>query len=534
MTNKPGDCPPSVNPAIHVIVVAWGSVLATWLAWLLLSLPGFGAHRQMVGLAVVFASFVGFVMPGSCGRSVRVGAAAGFLAGLTNLLVLGSDLADPREGAPPLLMGALGYLLLSTLLGAIGVWVAGRVRAWRSVRVSGASLARQQTFYLCVALLVLLLLGGAVTSTRSGLAVPDWPKSFGVNMFLLPFSRMTDPNVFAEHSHRLFGAMVGVTALATFAVTLISARLGRPVAMRWIGVVVAGGASIILLVLTESIPALKPLKIPAEILAAIASGGSVILAIVTKGPQGLVAWIASVTILIGLQGYLGGSRVVEQSQGLAIFHGVLAHLIFAIVVAQWFRLSDSSRALEGARLAEISRRVKTICAALLHTTILQVVLGAIYRHLKETSEKGAGHTLYMHMFVSLVVVVFAIIAGFMLMRESRKVPQASRAMRFTGMGLIASVSLQFILGWAAMVAVMMAPKRGAPPTAEQLASATTGEQTKPVPPGEVAVTVSHHTNGAILLGLCSGAVVLAKRLKRASAAETDGPESREGDESATV
>ena len=61
----------------------------------------------------------------------------------------------------------------------------------------------------------------------------------------------------------------------------------------------------------------------------------------------------------------------------------------------------------------VRTRLKTICAALLHTTILQVVLGAIYRHLKETSEKGAGHTLYMHMFVSLVVVVFAIIAGVM-------------------------------------------------------------------------------------------------------------------------
>lgn len=534
MTNNPNGSSPTVNPAIQVIVVAWGSVLATWLAWLLLSLPGFGAHRQMVGLAVVLASFVGFVMPGSCGRSVRVGAAAGLLAGLTNLLVLGSDLADPRDGAPPLLMSALGYLLLSTLLGAIGVWVAGRVRAWRGLHVSSESLARQQTFYLCIALLVLLLLGGAVTSTRSGLAVPDWPKSFGVNMFLLPFSRMTDPNVFAEHSHRLFGAMVGVTALATFAVTLLSACLSRPVAMRWIGVVVAGGASIILLLLSYTVPALEPLKIPATVLAGIASGGSLILAMVTKGPQGLVAWIASVTILIGLQGYLGGSRVVEQSQSLAIFHGVLAHVIFAIMVAQCFRFSESARALEGARFADISRRVKTICTALLHTTIFQVVLGAIYRHLKETIPKGAGHTLYMHIFISLVVVVFAIIAGFMLMRESRKAPQASRAMRITGMGLIASVSLQFILGWAAMVAVMMAPKRGAPPTAEQLASETASEQTKPVPASEVAVTVAHHTNGAVLLGLCSGAVVLAKRLKRASAAAPDRPENSDGDQSASI
>ena len=33
---------------------------------------------------------------------------------------------------------------------------------------------------------LLIILGGIVTSTESGLAVPDWPNTFGYNMFLYP------------------------------------------------------------------------------------------------------------------------------------------------------------------------------------------------------------------------------------------------------------------------------------------------------------------------------------------------------------
>jgi cytochrome c oxidase assembly protein subunit 15 len=37
---------------------------------------------------------------------------------------------------------------------------------------------------------LLLFAGGMVTSTNSGLAVPDWPTTFGQNMFLFPPSMM--------------------------------------------------------------------------------------------------------------------------------------------------------------------------------------------------------------------------------------------------------------------------------------------------------------------------------------------------------
>ena len=36
----------------------------------------------------------------------------------------------------------------------------------------------------------LLLLGGTVTSLRAGMAVPDWPTTFGHNMFTYPLAEM--------------------------------------------------------------------------------------------------------------------------------------------------------------------------------------------------------------------------------------------------------------------------------------------------------------------------------------------------------
>lgn len=69
------------------------------------------------------------------------------------------------------------------------------------------------------AALFLLAAGGMVTSTGSGLAVPDWPLSFGT---LMP--RMTG-GVFFEHGHRL---VAGAVALMSLAQAVLSLRPGVP------------------------------------------------------------------------------------------------------------------------------------------------------------------------------------------------------------------------------------------------------------------------------------------------------------------
>jgi cytochrome c oxidase assembly protein subunit 15 len=58
----------------------------------------------------------------------------------------------------------------------------------------------------CTAFLVLA--GSLVTSTGSGLAVPDWPTSYGWNMFTFPPS-MWVGGIFYEHGHRLIASTVG-------------------------------------------------------------------------------------------------------------------------------------------------------------------------------------------------------------------------------------------------------------------------------------------------------------------------------------
>ena len=90
-------------------------------------------------------------------------------------------------------------------------------------------------FLAAVFTLPLLFVGGSVTTYRVGLAVPDWPTTFGINMFLYDFWNAPF-GVQVEHTHRLYGAAVG---LATIGLTVWlwlfeprrvdeGARRGRP------------------------------------------------------------------------------------------------------------------------------------------------------------------------------------------------------------------------------------------------------------------------------------------------------------------
>src|SRR6266516_4195155 len=64
------------------------------------------------------------------------------------------------------------------------------------------------TWFTAVATLLLICSGGMVTSKGVGLAVPDWPTTFGYNMFLFPVSKWIG-GIFFEHTHRLIASAVG-------------------------------------------------------------------------------------------------------------------------------------------------------------------------------------------------------------------------------------------------------------------------------------------------------------------------------------
>ena len=69
------------------------------------------------------------------------------------------------------------------------------------------ALHRYIKFVVCSTVL-LIAAGGMVTSTDSGLAVPDWPNTYGQFMFSFPLEKMVG-GIFYEHGHRMIASTVG-------------------------------------------------------------------------------------------------------------------------------------------------------------------------------------------------------------------------------------------------------------------------------------------------------------------------------------
>ena len=124
-----------------------------------------------------------------------------------------------------------------------------------------------------VATFPLIFMGGLVTSHGAGMSVPDWPNSWGYNMFTFPPSKWVGGILF-EHTHRLAGAAVGF--LTILLVTAAWATDRR----RW------------------------------------------------------VRWTAvAVLLAVCVQGTIGGLRVVLSQRDLAIVHGIAAQLFFCFIAA---------------------------------------------------------------------------------------------------------------------------------------------------------------------------------------------------------
>jgi heme A synthase len=64
---------------------------------------------------------------------------------------------------------------------------------------------RRFTKLVAACTLFLIFAGAMVTSTGSGLAVPDWPNTYGWFMFTFPLSKMVG-GIFYEHGHRLIAS----------------------------------------------------------------------------------------------------------------------------------------------------------------------------------------------------------------------------------------------------------------------------------------------------------------------------------------
>ena len=90
--------------------------------------------------------------------------------------------------------------------------------------------------FVVASTVLLILAGSLVTSHDAGLSVPDWPTSYGWNMFTFP-PRMWVANIFYEHGHRLIASSVGFLTIV-LAIWLWVAESRRW--LRWFGVAALG------------------------------------------------------------------------------------------------------------------------------------------------------------------------------------------------------------------------------------------------------------------------------------------------------
>jgi cytochrome c oxidase assembly protein subunit 15 len=226
--------------------------------------------------------------------------------------------------------------------------------------------------------LLLISVGGLVTSHGAGMAVPDWPNTYGYNMFFFPVSAWIG-GIFYEHSHRLVASGVGLLTLVLAA--WLYGRTSRPV-LRW------GGA--VLLVAGIAVALVTPDRWQDAIVLAAAGamslGGSFVWP--QSGPQ--PRWLRRLGLLalgmVILQGVLGGLRVTLFKDELGIVHATLAQLFFVLVgtialfTSPWRPPVRSA----GCRLAEPpeggTRSLRRIYVAVTLLVLAQLILGATMRH----------------------------------------------------------------------------------------------------------------------------------------------------------
>ncbi len=73
----------------------------------------------------------------------------------------------------------------------------------------------------------LIFVGGLVKSHEAGLSVPDWPTTYGFNMFTFPLHWMVG-NIFYEHGHRLYASLVG------FCILILAVWIWRKDSRKWV------------------------------------------------------------------------------------------------------------------------------------------------------------------------------------------------------------------------------------------------------------------------------------------------------------
>ena len=160
-----------------------------------------------------------------------------------------------------------------------------------------------------------------VTSKNVGLAVPDWPTTFGYNMFMFPISKWIGGVLF-EHTHRLIASTVGfLTVILAFWIWRVEDRQ----TVRTLGLLAVAG--------------------------------------------------------VILQGILGGLRVTMLKDQIGIFHACLAQAFLGLIVLVGVMRTNFWRSPANADFdLRKLRAIRTIAIVTTVAIYLQLALGATMRH----------------------------------------------------------------------------------------------------------------------------------------------------------
>lgn len=207
----------------------------------------------------------------------------------------------------------------------------------------------------------MIWIGGLVTTTGAGMAVPDWPNTYGYNLFLYPWQTWVfGPwKLFIEHGHRLFGTVVGMIAIGFLVSTFWCQKRA---ALRWFGV----------------------------------------------------------AALVGVvsQGILGGLRVLANEVTLAQIHGCVGPAFFAFTVVCAVVTSRRWREAEAPPAAGMAR-IERLAVIITLLAMLQIVLGSFLRHLPTGARPGDFRlVLWFHLFIAaglwahIALITFRVWRGF--------------------------------------------------------------------------------------------------------------------------
>jgi cytochrome c oxidase assembly protein subunit 15 len=439
---------------VHLALGFATTVLMWAVGYLAMLAPGMWIGEALFSVTLCIPVAFGWIARRGGASPAKVG----LVSALANLLVIGAFLRDEQQGSAltPVLY-VVGLFAVSTALAVFGGFLASHFASDLSRHLSrhlsrkfAQPIALPSTVGLlaivaAVAVFLLLVTGGLVTSLESGLAVPDWPNSFGHNMLLYPISQMKG-GIYYEHAHRLFGMLVGVTALVMLGVVWRedSRRLVRMLAIAFIVIVCAQGL-------------LGGLRVTGNITSA------------TSGTE------------------------LRPSTLLAIVHGMFGQIVFATACVIACIASTSWKSTTPAVAVADAGRVRALPIMLLCALLVQLFLGASYRHLQVPPHDGlpAQHPswpIWCHIAGAIVVLVLAVITGALAGSRARNI----KPVRILGKGLVHAVGLQVALGVGALVVVLI-------------------RVDEKIPGYEVLVTSAHQAIGALLLAMTAMLAALSLR-----------------------